>query len=261
MEAAQTEYRVEALARGLRILSAFSEQRAALPLKRIAELTDIPLPTAFRLVATLEAEGFVERLPSGEYQPGPGVLTLGFAALQSNDLVDTAQAPLRKLANDTGQSVNLGTLSGDQVLYLARIRNEARLVTSNVQVGSLLPAAVTSMGKLLLAELPKAELDELLRGIRFTPSWGPNAPRSAGALRSRLKEVLKQGYAIQDEELTAGLRSIAGPVRGPDGAVVAAVNIAVPASELTMAKLVSTLKAPLLATCADISRRLGAPPG
>src|SRR5262249_18653478 len=114
MEAAQqNEYRVEALARGLRILSAFSEQRPALPLKRIAELTGIPLPTAFRLVATLEAEGFVERLPSGEYQPGPAVLTLGFAALQGNDLVDTAQAPLRKLAKETGQSVNLGALHGD----------------------------------------------------------------------------------------------------------------------------------------------------
>ncbi|HEY2601602.1 MAG TPA: IclR family transcriptional regulator [Thermoleophilaceae bacterium] len=259
MEAAQSEYRVEALARGLRILSAFSEQRAALPLKRIAELTEIPLPTAFRLVATLEAEGFVERLPSGEYQPGPGVLTLGFAALQGNDLVDTAQAPLRKLAADTGQSVNLGALHGDQVLYLARIRNEARLVTSNVQVGSLLPAAVTSMGKLLLAELPKVELDELLRHMRFERRWGPNAPRTAGALRSRLTAVRKQGWSSQDEELTIGLRSIAGPVRGPDGAVVAAVNIAVPASELTLAKLVSSMRAPLLHACADISRRLGAP--
>jgi IclR family pca regulon transcriptional regulator len=258
MEAAtQNEYRVEALARGLRILSVFSERRTALPLKRIAELTGIPMATAFRLVATLEAEGFVERLPSGEYQPGPSVLMLGFAALQGNDLVDTAQGPLRKLATDTGQNVNLGALHGDEVLYLARIRNDAKLVTSNVQVGSLLPAAVTSMGKLLLAELPKEEVEDLLGRMYFDPSWGPNAPRTAGALRTRLAAVRKQGYATQDEELTRGLRSIAGPVRGADGSVVAAVNIAVPSSELTMKAVISQFRAPLLAACEDISRRLG----
>jgi hypothetical protein len=106
--------------------------------------------------------------------------------------------------------------------------------------------------------LGSRELDELLGRIYFDPSWGPNAPRSAGALRTRLNAIRKQGYATQDEELTRGLRSIAGPVRGPNGSVVAAVNIAVPSSELTMKAIVSQLRAPLLAACEDISRRLGA---
>src|ERR1700722_7562290 len=150
--ATQPDYRVEALAKGLRVLSVFSEQRPTWRITDIAAEVSLPLPTAYRIVMTLTAEGYLDHLPSGEYRPGVRVVTLGTAALRSLDLVELATPKLQELANATREKVNLAVLSGDQVLYLVRLRN-SDLVTANIRVGSLLPAVHTSIGKLLLAFL------------------------------------------------------------------------------------------------------------
>ena len=253
-------YRVEALAKGLRILALFSDRRPALRLKEIVELSGLPMPTAFRLVATLASEGFLERLSDGVVRPGTAVLTLGFAALHGLDIVQTSSLVLRELADETQQTVNLGVLSGDEVLYVVRLYGNA-LVTANVTVGSRLPAAVTSMGKVLLASLSDDALADRLDASSFAGTWGPNAIGSITALRKQLPRIRFDGYAVQDEELAHGLRSIAAPVRRNDNEVVAAVNIAVPAAEFTVARLVKTFRDPLLRACAHISARLGGAAG
>ena len=250
-------YRVESLAKGLRILTLFSDRKTSLRLKEISALAGLPMPTAFRLVETLIDEDYLERLPDGGVRPATGVLTLGFAALHGLDLVQTSAGILRDLADRTQQTVNLGVLSGDQVLYVARLYSNA-LVTANVTVGSRLPAPVTSMGKLLLAFLPEADVARRLGPAAFAGTWGPNAIESVKALMKHLPRIREDGYAIQDEELAGGLRSIAGPVRRADGEVIAAVNVAVPAAEFTVKQLVSKLRQPLLTACETISRRLGA---
>jgi IclR family pca regulon transcriptional regulator len=255
----KAEYRVEALARGLRILRLFSEAQPALRLNELATLAGVPLPTAFRLASTLEEEGFLERLPDGSLRPGLSVLGLGYAALQSDDLVQTAAPSLRRLADTVGHTANLGVLQGDQVLYVSRVRNDASLVTANVQVGSVLPAIQTSMGKLLLAFLPPGEVDARIGPQAYERGGGPNAVRSASALRRQLATIRRQGWALQDEEVAAGLRSISAPLRDGSGTVTAAVNIAVNASVVSVGELVETMLEPLLAACAEISVRLGAP--
>jgi IclR family pca regulon transcriptional regulator len=252
-------YQVEALARGLRILALFSDRRTSLMLKEMAELTGLPLPTVFRLVATLEAAGCVERSDDGSYRPGLAVLTLGFAALRGDDVLEAADRRLRRLAAETGETVNLGSLRGAQVLYLVRIRNDANLVTANLQVGSTLPAIHSSLGKLLLAHLSPDELAALEPEFAFDNDAGPNAVRSATALRRQLDEIRADGHAVQDEEVAHGLRSIAAPVRADDGRVAYAVNIAVPASQRTVDELVAELLPPLTAACEELSLRLGAP--
>ncbi|HEV2741321.1 MAG TPA: IclR family transcriptional regulator [Candidatus Elarobacter sp.] len=251
-------YRVEALSKGLRILALFSDRRPALRLKEIAELSGLPMPTAFRPVATLASDGFLERLSDGVVRPGTAVLTLGFAALHGLDLVQTSSVILRELADETRQTVNLGVLSGDEVLYVVRLYGNA-LVTANVTVGSRLPAVVTSMGKALLASLSDDALADRLDASSFAGTWGTNAIGSITALRKQLPRIRADGYAVQDEELAHGLRSIAASVRQQDD-IVAAVNIAVPAAEFTVARLVKTLRGPLLRACAQISARLGARP-
>ena len=138
-QASQPDYRVEALAKGLRVLSVFSEQRPTWRITDIAAEVSLPLPTAYRIVMTLTAEGYLDHLPSGDYRPGVRVLTLGTAALRSLDLVELATPKLQELANATKETVNLAVLTGDQVLYLVRLRN-SDLVTANIRVGSLLPA-------------------------------------------------------------------------------------------------------------------------
>jgi IclR family pca regulon transcriptional regulator len=251
------DYTVEALAKGLRILALFSERRASMRLTEIVALTGLPMPTAFRLVATLETEGYLERLPDGAVRPSAAVLTLGFAALRGLDLVQTSSVILDDLFERTKQTVNLGILSHDRVVYVARLQSDSVLVTANVTVGSTLPAIVTSMGKVLLAFLTDDDIGQRITPSSFDGSWGPNAVHTIAGLKNELARVRTCGYALQDEELASGLRSIAAPVRQHDGRVVAAVNVAVPARDFSVDQLREHIREPLLAACAQISRRLG----
>jgi IclR family pca regulon transcriptional regulator len=248
-------YRIEALAKGLDVLRLFDETVTSLRLREISERTGIPMPTAFRVVATLEEGGFLDRLADGSIQPGVAVLTLGSAALRGSSLVQLSEQPLRHLAEETGETVNLGTLLGDQVLYLVRLRN-SDLVTANVQVGSTLPAPYTSMGKLLLAYLTPDELRAALGDHVFREHAGPNAARSIAELEPRLAEIRAQGYAIQDEEVAAGLRSVSVPVFGRDARPVAAINIAVATTRHDVASLRGPLLERLQRAADDISIRV-----
>jgi IclR family pca regulon transcriptional regulator len=250
------DYRVEALAKGLRVLSVFSEQRPTWRITDIAAEVCLPLPTAYRIVMTLTAEGYLDHLPSGEYRPGVRVLTLGTAALRSLDLVELATPKLQDLANATRETVNLAVLTGDQVLYLVRLRN-SDLVTANIRVGSLLPAVHTSIGKLLLAFLGEDELARCVTNESFDGTTGPNAKRSLDELRPELATIRTQGWALQDEELAYGLRSVAAPVRGESGAVVAGANLAVQSRDWPAARITRELRPMVGETCAEISQLLG----
>lgn len=248
-------YRIEALAKGLAVLKLFDETTVSLRLRDICDLTGIPMPTAFRVVSTLEEDGFLDRTPDGGFQPGLSVLTLGSAALRGSSLVQVSERPLRELASATGETVNLGVLLGSQVLYLARLRN-ADLVTANVQVGSTLPAVFTSMGKLLLAWLDADDITERLGEDAFAGHAGPNAVTNRGELDARLADIRERGYAIQDQELAQGLRSVSVPVFGPGPEPVAAVNIAVSSTRHDVDSLRDVLLPQLQSTAANISLRL-----
>jgi len=249
------EYRVEALAKGLRILSLFDEQRPSWRVSDLATVAGLPMPTVYRVVMTLTAEGYLEHLPNGDYRPGVRTLTLGTAALRSLDLVGIATPKLHRLGETTGETVNLAVLSGDQVLYLIRLRN-SDLVTANIQVGSTLPAVTTSIGKLLLAHLDPADLDERITEDSFRIQRGPNAKGSLAELRKDLKTIREQGWAMQNEELAYGLRSIAGPIFGETGSIVAGVNVAVQSRDWDPDRILQELRPAVLETCAEISALL-----
>jgi IclR family pca regulon transcriptional regulator len=249
------EYRVEALAKGLRILSLFDEQRPSWRVTDLAAVAGLPMPTVYRVVMTLTAEGYLDHLPNGDYRPGVKTLTLGTAALRSLDLVGIATPRLQRLGEATGETVNLAVLTGDRVLYLVRLRN-SDLVTANIQVGSTLPAVTTSIGKLLLANLDPAELDERITEESFASQHGPNAKVSLDELRDELVNIREQGWAMQDEELAYGLRSVAGPIVGVDGRVVAGVNLAVQARDWSTQRIVRELRPVVLEACEEISALL-----
>jgi IclR family pca regulon transcriptional regulator len=256
---ARPEYRVEALAKGLRILALFTEQRPAWRVSDLAPAAGMPLPTAYRVVMTLTAEGYLDHLPNGDYRPAARVLTLGTAALRSLDLVEVATPRLRELAAATGETVNLAVLTGDRVLYLVRLRN-SDLVTANIQVGSTLPAVHTSIGKLLLAYLEEPDLTARVTDASFARNHGPNAKLSLDELRGELAKIRQDGWAMQDEELAYGLRSVAAPVRGRSGTVIAGANLAVPSRDWSSARIVRELRPVVTEACRDISARL-APAG
>lgn len=249
-------YVIKSLAKGLRALRAFDSDHVELALTEIATAADLPLPTAFRVIRTLEAEGFVEQTPEGAYRLGGALLRLGFAALDGMDLVRAAAPHLRALARQTNETVNLGVLDGVETRYLHRIRN-ADLVTAEIRVGSRLPAACTSMGKLLLAFLTVDEFDQKLPKLDFQAARGPRAIRTKKPFLAEIARIRKNGFAVQDEELEYGLRSVAAPVRDRSERVVAAVNIAVPATRWSREDLLERFLPALLETSHAISLGVG----
>jgi IclR family transcriptional regulator, pca regulon regulatory protein len=249
------EYRVEALAKGLRILSLFDEKRPSWRVSDLAIAADMPMPTAYRVVMTLASEGYLDHLPNGYYRPGVRTLTLGTAALRSLDLVAIATPKLQDLGERTGETVNLAVLNGDRILYLVRLRN-SDLVTANIQVGSTLPAVHTSIGKLLLAYLDESDLQARITDTSFSANSGPNAKVSLAELNGELRTIRDQGWSMQDEELAYGLRSVAAPITSPDGRVLAGVNLAVQAQDWSSQRIIRELRPAVLATCAEISALL-----
>jgi IclR family transcriptional regulator, pca regulon regulatory protein len=250
-------YRVEALAKGLRLLSYFTAERPALHVKDLVELSGIPMPTVFRLVATLTEEGYLERTVDGMVRPGTGVLVLGFAAMQGLDLVQMSEPVLRDLAAETGETVNLGVLYGDQVLFVARIPRRDTLVAANLRVGSTVPAVFSSIGKTILAFLSADELAQRVTADSFRGTWGPQAVTTVDALSAQLELARQDGYLVQRDEAIPGLSSIAAPIRQAGDTVSAAVNVAVPSAEYANEQLIDRLLEPLLGASREISRRMG----
>jgi len=248
-------YRIEALAKGLRILSMFDEQRPSWRVSDLSTVSGLPMPTVYRVVMTLMSEGYLDHLPSGVYRPGVRTLTLGTAALRSLDFVEIATPKLTELSRCTGETANMAVLSGDRLLYLVRLRN-ADLVTANIQVGSTLPAVHTSIGKLLLSYLDEADLETRITPASFSANSGPNAKASLDELREELGTIRDQGWAIQDEELAYGLRSVAAPITGPDGRVIAGANLAVQAHDWSTQRIILELRPAVQASCTQISALL-----
>lgn len=251
----KARYRIEALAKGLQVLGAFAGSHRPLKTHELASLAGLPTGTTFRIVATLEEFGYLEKSADGGYRPGLSALRLAGAAMRGSSLLEASERPLRRLADLTGETVNLGVLTDDRVMYLARLHN-ADLVTANVQVGTTLPAVYTSMGKVLLAGLSDEAVRRRISANSFIDHAGPNAATNLDELLQRLAVVRAAGYAVQDEELARGLRSIAVAVANDQGTIVAAINVAVAVDNRTVATLVGELIPPLKAAADEIGTRL-----
>lgn len=251
----RNRYLISSLTRGLSVLRVFDGVRGPLPLTEIARRVDLPLSTVFRIALTLEAEGFLDRTDERTFCVGPSVLRLGMAAIDEMMVLRAAGAHLRSLASRTSETVNLGILDGVKVLYLDRVRN-ADLVTADVEVGSVLPTERTSMGKVLLANLSPEAFAPRIPQLDFSIGGGPGAIRSLDVFLEQLHQVREQGWALQNEELAYGLRSVAAPIRNGSALVVAAINLAVPATKWTLDELIERFLPEVLETARIISAAL-----
>jgi IclR family transcriptional regulator, pca regulon regulatory protein len=213
---------VQSLERGLAVIRAFDADHADLTLSDVARSTGLTRAAARRFLLTLVDLGYV-RTDGRLFSLRPRILELGYAYLSSIALPDVAQPHMESLAAAVHESCSLSMIDGNDVVYVARVPTR-RIMTVAINVGTRFPAYATSMGRVLLAALGPAEFEDYL-GRAELRSLTPKTITDAAKLRGAVRRVASQGFALVDQELEIGLRSIAVPVHDGQGLVVAALNV------------------------------------
>jgi IclR family transcriptional regulator, pca regulon regulatory protein len=240
---------IEALARGLDVLRCFAPGRPVMTLSEIASATGLARPTVRRILLTLTELGYIRAAERG-FALTPRVLELGMAYINAMNMWDIARPHMQKLVAQTNESTSMAQLDGHDIVYVARVA-VPKIVTLAVTIGTRFPSPATSMGRVLLAALSPAELDAALAAPSrsgVTPRWRPDRDE----LDRVLREVRARGWALADEVLAPGIRSVATGVRDGHGHVLAAVNVTVHAAETSVDKLTDEHLPRLLRTAADI---------
>ncbi|GGI98227.1 IclR family transcriptional regulator domain-containing protein [Streptomyces brasiliensis] len=241
---------IEALARGLEVITSFAPHRPAMSLSEVATATGLARPTARRILLTLQELGYVRADGQG-FALTPRVLDLGVAYVRSMGLWDVARPHMERLSAQTDESVSVAQLDGSDIVYVARV-SVPKIVSLAVQIGTRFPALQTSLGKVLLAALDPAEVSTVLAEPSrsgLVPLWQPgDAERD-----TELREVRARGWALTDEQLTRGIRSVAVPLRNGSGRVIAALNVNAHAAETSVEHLLDRHLPLLLQAAGEIS--------
>jgi IclR family pca regulon transcriptional regulator len=241
---------IEALARGLDVIRAFQPHQPVMSLTAVATAAGLARPTARRVLLTLEQLGYV-RPAGGGFELTPRVLELGMTYVLSRSLWEVARPHLEWLVTRTHESSSIAQLDRPDIVYVARVA-VPKIIALAVTIGTRFPAMPTSLGKVLLAALPPGAAEQALAepsrsGI--TARWQPGPDERAAELR----EVRARGWSLTDEQLAAGIRSVAAPLRDGDGRVIAALNVTVHAAETPLETLTGEYLPLLLQTAGAIS--------
>ena len=246
---------VQSLDRGLAVIRCFSSERPSLTLSEVAERTGLTRAAARRFLLTLQELGYVGST-GRQFSLRPRVLALGYAYLSSFSVAQIAQPHLEDLAEELHESCSVSVLDGDDIVYVARA-SANRIMTIALTVGTRLPPYPTSMGRVLLAHLPDAEREALLSRATLR-KLTDHTIVDLDRLREVLATVRSQGWAAVDQELEAGVRSIAVPIRDSSGKVVAAINASAHAARVPMRTLEKQFLPRLLGAAGQIDSELAA---
>jgi IclR family pca regulon transcriptional regulator len=242
---------IEAIARGLDVIRAFGPGQPVMSLASVAAASDLPRPTARRILLTLEELGYVRQSHPGGYELTPRVLDLGMSYVMSRGLWEIARPHMETLVARTRESSSIAQLDGSDIVYVARVA-VPKIVALAVTIGTRFPAMQTSLGKVLLAALPPDEAERVLAEPSrsgLVPRCQPDSPERSVVLR----EVRARGWALTDGELAPAIRSVAVPLRDGDGRTIAALNVNAHAAETTLDVLTGQHLPLLLETASAIS--------
>jgi len=245
---------MNSLARGLAVIRGFSRAKRHMSIAQLSLKTGIPRAAVRRCLYTLGRLGYVRSEDGRSYSLQPKLLGLGYAYLSSTPLVVAAQPFLDRVSDAVQESCSLASLEGDDILYLARSVT-SRIISVTLNVGSRLPAHCTSIGHVLLANLPEDELQEYLRqaDLRVYTDRTINSPQK---LLEQLRAVRAADYAIADQLMELRVRSIAVPVRNAAGRVVAGMNVIVQTGSVTLRDMKSLYLPPLQQAARDLGAQL-----
>lgn len=241
---------IQSLERGLAVINSFSRDRQTQTLSEVANHAGLTRATARRILLTLSELGYVRQNGRG-FALTPRVLDLGYSFLSSFRVVELAQQPMELLVDEVKESSSMSILDDTEIVYVARVPT-TRIMTIALALGSRLPVYPTSMGRVLLAGSTDRVIDEYLERIELLPLT-PHTVTDPAELRDRLELVRKEGFALVDQELEEGVRSIAAPITNSRGEVIAAMNVSCHAARVTVSRMKSELKPRLLATAGEIS--------
>jgi IclR family pca regulon transcriptional regulator len=245
---------VASLARGLAVMQAFTQRKRQLTVSQISTLIGISRAAVRRSLLTLVKLGFAGTQDEHHYFLCPSVLSLGQAYFSSTPIARVAQPVLEQLSGTLYESCSIATLDQYEVFYVARAA-VSRIMSIDLSVGSRLPAFCTSMGRILLAHLPADRLDKYLDHAVLT-QYTDKTVVSVARLKRILEIVKHNDYAIVDQELEIGLRSLATSIRNPAGEVVASLNVGCHAPRITIREMQTTFLPHLRKAALEIGARL-----
>ena len=245
---------VTALATGLQVIRAFDSDHPRMTLSEVATRTGMNRAKPRRFLLTLHGLGYVRR-QDRYFELAPKTLQLGYAFLSANSYQPVIRQHLERITELTGESSSMGVLQGSDVIYVARSAAPHRLMTIALSIGTHLPAAVTSMGRMLLAMLEPAELDSVLAELKLE-TYTPRTVTDIGELRAHLDKAREQGFCVVDQELESGLRSLAVPVHNMHGALLGAINISTNAARVDRKTLNQRFLPLLQDTCKEIASQV-----
>ncbi len=242
---------VNALARGLEVIRAFSRHKPRMTLSEVANATDLSRATARRLLLTLEHEGYVQS-DERHFFLRPKVLELGLSALSSLDIWEIAQPIMNNLSERIEESVFAAVLDGYEVVYVAKAASSSRMISIGIHIGNRAPVHCVSTGRVLLAALPDAELHRYFETAKLV-AVTPHTQTSKVKLREAIEETRRQSWSLVDQELEVGLRSLSVPIRNRFGTTVAALNVCCPTPRWTLEDMRSKLLADLMEASQQIT--------
>lgn len=245
---------VDSFARGLAVIEAFGASRGELTMTEAAERAGISRAAARRLLLTLVHLGYAQEGMRG-YVLTSRAMRLGYAYLSGLSLAEVVEPFVKRLSEQSGESASVCVLDDIDVVYVARASTR-RVMSINLSIGTRLPAWATAHGRVLLAALDDAALEERLARCdirRFTPHTLNTRKQVLAAIR----KAREDGMCFVDQELESGLRALAVPLRDKTGQVVAGLNLAGHADRITEAVMLKTYLPQLRKAAAEVTEILG----
>jgi len=252
---------VNSLAKGFRVLEAFTSDEPELVLAEIARRTNLDNATTFRLLNTLVMLGYVEKVEdTRKFRLTLKCLDLGFNAIGRSDLRTQARPVLRSLVGEVNEAASIGVLEGVEVVYIERMQAGMTRLGVDVRIGSRVPVHSTAIGHAIVGFLPRAEQERIL-ATAPRKKMTDRTVTDVKTLLKRLKQVRERGYAVADQENVTGLCVLAAPILDSDGFPVAGLSVAAPAFRMSAQAFEKAGAVPLLNAAQQLARGLNATGG
>lgn len=249
---------VRSLEKGFRVLESFGAAEPELTLAEAARRAGLDNGTAFRLLNTLVALGYVDRVAgTRRFRLTLKCLDLGFNAVARMELRDRVRPVLRSLVGEVNEAASVGVLDGADAVYVERVQAGLVRLGVDVHIGSRIPAYCSAIGLAILAFLPRCDQSRIL-DLAPRPRLTPRTMTDKRAIQDRLAATRRAGYIVVDQEITAGLRALAAPILDADDQPIAAVSVVAPVIRMSFEEFVKRTAAPVLDAARTIGRAIQA---